>query len=233
MSMKIHANAYPVPEGSAGNLKANVTFVLGDQIRVSGARLVEGEKGMFLAMPSYEKFDGTYQDICHATTKEFRDVLQQVALQAYESDNHFWIKNGKTNPTIKAAMNEYVNESRNVYGIGRMTFGGEFAIEGLQVKKVQEGERAGKLFVAFPTDSYEKDGETKYRRIVEGKDVDTHGLMQNLALKAYKEKIVEKEQAAEMGGKESVEEKVAEAQKKAEKPKEKKEAKKKEPELVH
>lgn len=238
--MKIHANAFPVNNEKVPALKANVSFELGEKIRVSGAQLWEGEKGLYLRMPCFKKGDGTYQDICHATTKEFREALQDTALQAYASENHFWIKNGKTNPSIKATMNEYVNEERNIYGFGTMTFGGEFAVRDLQVKEVKSGERAGGKFVAFPTNSYEKDGETHHRRIVEGKDQETQNLMQNLAMKAYKDKLVSKEQEAEVeqeaeSKKPSLEEQVKGAEhKKAAKPSKENETKKeKEEELSH
>lgn len=154
---------------------------------VNGAHLIEGKNGMFLSMPSYKKGDGSYQDICHATTKEFHDLLQETAVKAYESDQHFYIENGKTNPTIKADMHKYVNEDRNIYGIGSIHFNNEFVLNNVQVREVLKGERAGEKFIAMPTGSpYERDGNTIYPAILRGSDQDKTFLISNIALKSYK-----------------------------------------------
>ena len=46
-------------------------------------KVMEGSKGLFVAMPSYKAQDGSYKDICFPTTPEFRQQLSNEIIGAY------------------------------------------------------------------------------------------------------------------------------------------------------
>ena len=47
-------------------------------------KVIEGEKGMFIAMPSKKGADGAYRDIAHPINSDTRENLQRIILEAYE-----------------------------------------------------------------------------------------------------------------------------------------------------
>ena len=68
-----------------GKLKAYATITFDDCFVLHNVRLVEGEKGVFVAMPSRRTKAGIYKDIAHPITSEFRSVLQEKVLSTYET----------------------------------------------------------------------------------------------------------------------------------------------------
>ena len=68
-----------------GKLKAYATVTFDDCFVLHNVKLIEGEKGIFVAMPSRRTKTGTYKDIAHPITPEFRSVLQEKILFAYEA----------------------------------------------------------------------------------------------------------------------------------------------------
>jgi len=61
---------------------ANVTF--DDAFVVRGLKVINGNNGYFVSMPSRKRPDGTYQDIAHPINNEMRDKLESVVLSEYE-----------------------------------------------------------------------------------------------------------------------------------------------------
>ena len=61
---------------------ANVTF--DDAFVVRGLKVINGNNGYFVSMPSRKRPDGTYQDIAHPINNEMRDKLESVVLAEYE-----------------------------------------------------------------------------------------------------------------------------------------------------
>jgi stage V sporulation protein G len=51
---------------------------------VKGLRVVEGKKGLFLAMPQEKSKDGKWYDTFFPATKEAREVLNDLVLNAYQ-----------------------------------------------------------------------------------------------------------------------------------------------------
>ena len=66
-----------------GKMKAIVSFTLDDAFVVHDIKVIEGEKGLFIAMPSRKAADGEYRDIAHPINSETRDGLQRVILDKY------------------------------------------------------------------------------------------------------------------------------------------------------
>lgn len=65
-------------------LRAFVAIVIDDCFLVGDLRVVEGEEGYFVAMPSKRKRDGSYKDIAFPLSNDVREMLEQKVLLAYE-----------------------------------------------------------------------------------------------------------------------------------------------------
>lgn len=63
---------------------ANVTFDNAFVIR--GMKIISGNKGLFISMPSKKRPDGTYQDIAHPVNTEMRRRVEKAVLDAYEKE---------------------------------------------------------------------------------------------------------------------------------------------------
>lgn len=66
-------------------MKAVVSITIDDEFVVHDIKVIEGEKGLFIAMPSRKSSDGEYRDIAHPINTETRDRLQRIVLEAYEN----------------------------------------------------------------------------------------------------------------------------------------------------
>lgn len=67
----------------SGKIKAIASVNFNKCFAVTNIRLVEGENGFFLAMPSVKMKSGEYKDICFPLNKEFRQELSEKIEQAY------------------------------------------------------------------------------------------------------------------------------------------------------
>ena len=67
-----------------GKMKAVVSISLDDEFVVHDIKVIEGEKGLFIAMPSRKASDGEYRDIAHQINSETRERIQTIILEQYE-----------------------------------------------------------------------------------------------------------------------------------------------------
>ena len=67
-----------------GMMKAVVSITLDDEFVVHDIKVIEGEKGLFIAMPSRKASDGEYRDIAHPINSETRERIQNIILEKYE-----------------------------------------------------------------------------------------------------------------------------------------------------
>ncbi|MBE5896931.1 MAG: septation regulator SpoVG [Lachnospiraceae bacterium] len=67
-----------------GKMKAVVSITIDGEFVVHDIKVIEGEKGMFIAMPSRKTAEGEYKDIAHPIKSETRESLQNMILDAYE-----------------------------------------------------------------------------------------------------------------------------------------------------
>ncbi len=67
-----------------GNMKAVVSITLDNEFVVHDIKIIEGEKGLFIAMPSRRSAEGEYRDIAHPISAEAREKVQAVILDYYE-----------------------------------------------------------------------------------------------------------------------------------------------------
>lgn len=68
-----------------GKMKAVVSITLDNEFVVHDIKVIEGEKGMFIAMPSRKAADGEYRDIAHPINSQTRDRIQELILERYEA----------------------------------------------------------------------------------------------------------------------------------------------------
>lgn len=68
-----------------GKMKAIVSITMDNEFVIHDIKVIEGEKGLFIAMPSRKAADGEYRDIAHPINSHIREMIQDVVLNKYES----------------------------------------------------------------------------------------------------------------------------------------------------
>ena len=68
-----------------GKMKAIVSITFDNEFVIHDIKVIEGEKGLFIAMPSRKAADGEYRDIAHPINSNTRDMIQSVILAKYET----------------------------------------------------------------------------------------------------------------------------------------------------
>ena len=66
-----------------GKMKAVVSITIDEEFVVHDIKIIEGEKGLFIAMPSRKAADGEYRDIAHPINSDTRDRIQKLILEKY------------------------------------------------------------------------------------------------------------------------------------------------------
>lgn len=67
-----------------GKLKAVASITIDDVFVVHDIKIIDGAKGMFIAMPSKQSSDGTYRDVAHPISTEMREELRTLLVKKYE-----------------------------------------------------------------------------------------------------------------------------------------------------
>lgn len=81
--MKItEVKVYPAKDN--GRLKAYATIVFDNDFIVRDLKVIEGNKGLFVSMPSRRRKDGSFRDIVHPLNSETRSMIEQSIIQEYE-----------------------------------------------------------------------------------------------------------------------------------------------------
>lgn len=65
------------------SVKALATVKVLDSIFLTGLRIIDGKRGLFVSMPSKKEPNGEYKDICFPASKEIRDQMQAAILEVY------------------------------------------------------------------------------------------------------------------------------------------------------
>ena len=79
---KLDVRAYPIAEPKS-NTVAFASVTINDMVAINGIRVVNGEKGLFAAMPQTKDTNGEYRDIAFPVTKELRQQLNKAILDEY------------------------------------------------------------------------------------------------------------------------------------------------------
>lgn len=67
-----------------GKMRAIVSITIDDEFVIHDIKVIEGEKGLFIAMPSKKAADGEYRDIAHPINSGTRESIQRIILDNYE-----------------------------------------------------------------------------------------------------------------------------------------------------
>ena len=70
-----------------GKMKAVVSITIDNEFVVHDIKVIEGEKGLFIAMSSRKAADGEYRDIAHPINSDTRNMIQTLILEQYEAMN--------------------------------------------------------------------------------------------------------------------------------------------------
>ncbi len=68
---------------SESKMRAVVSITIDDVFVIHDIKVIEGDKGLFIAMPSKKAVDGTYKDIAHPINSATRENIQNLILDAY------------------------------------------------------------------------------------------------------------------------------------------------------
>lgn len=95
ISVKIHSVQ------TSGSLLAHASINLNGCFAIRGVKVVQGENGPFVSMPSY-KAGGEYKDVCFPVTKEFRDQINTAVVGAYQQELAQLTQRGQSAPEQEA-----------------------------------------------------------------------------------------------------------------------------------
>ncbi len=73
---------YPAKE--SGRLKAYATVVFDNSFIVRDLKVIEGNKGLFVSMPSRRRKDGTFRDIVHPLNSDMRKKIEDMIIKEYD-----------------------------------------------------------------------------------------------------------------------------------------------------
>ena len=81
--MKITSIDITKVESEDNNVKAFVNIVVDDALAVKNLRIIDGTKGLFVAMPSTKNKEGKYRDMVHPINQEVRTMMEEQIIKAY------------------------------------------------------------------------------------------------------------------------------------------------------
>ena len=134
------------------NVKALASVVINGELAVRGIKVMEGENGAFVAMPS-KKVGGEFTDIAFPVTAEAREALNNAVLDSYNkllASPDKTLRNElppaeRSNSSIKVSLKEVVNDSK-ILASGQMTINDSFVVKGVKVMNSEKG-----AFVSMPS----------------------------------------------------------------------------------
>lgn len=75
---------FPVKDN--GRLKGYASIVFDDMFVVRDLRIIDGNNGLFVAMPSRKRSDGTFKDMAHPLNIETRNLIEDTVITKYEKE---------------------------------------------------------------------------------------------------------------------------------------------------
>lgn len=66
-----------------GKIKASASITIEDAVAIHDIKVIEGSKGLFIAMPSRKGADGGYYDIVHPTDADTRELIREAVMNVY------------------------------------------------------------------------------------------------------------------------------------------------------
>lgn len=167
--MKLAINVRPyTAKGSSVKGFADVT--VNDTMTIHGVQVIEGEKGLFVAMPQTSKpkeensEEKVYSDLVFPTNAATRGFLSESILDVYFPEGvtfNTYTNKDLPNQEIKVRVTPYTKEGRNIRAMASATIG-DFHINNITILKGNNN-----LFVSYPSKAYEKNGQKQYQEIIE------------------------------------------------------------------
>jgi stage V sporulation protein G len=71
---------------SEGKMRAVVSVTFDEVFVVHDVKVIDGDRGLFIAMPSRKATDGTFKDIAHPISPAAREMIQSAVIKAYEAE---------------------------------------------------------------------------------------------------------------------------------------------------
>ncbi len=68
-----------------GKMRAIVSITIDEEFVIHDIKVIEGDKGLFIAMPSKKAADGEYRDIAHPINSSTREKIQTIILERYQN----------------------------------------------------------------------------------------------------------------------------------------------------
>lgn len=72
------------PLNRPNKVKATASVTFDDTFIIHDVRIIEGDKGLFIAMPSRKLPNGTFRDVAHPLNQEMRDAIQTAVLEEFD-----------------------------------------------------------------------------------------------------------------------------------------------------
>jgi stage V sporulation protein G len=82
--MKITSINVHKEEKENSRMRGKASVTIDDCFVIHDIRIIEGNDGLFIAMPSRQKANGEYRDVAHPINQETRDMFQDEILKAYK-----------------------------------------------------------------------------------------------------------------------------------------------------
>ena len=83
--MKVTSVKVKKIEKENSRMKGIASILLDDMIAIHDIRIISGDNGLFVAMPSRKTATGDYRDIVHPISQEARDIVEGAILKEYET----------------------------------------------------------------------------------------------------------------------------------------------------
>lgn len=148
---------YTYPQKN-GRVRGVVRIEIGE-LKVYPIRIMESEKGMFIAMPQQMRKNGTWQDLFHPITAEGRRFLQEKVLETYQAKQNGMKEFDLPGEiTFSSGVTPVFREKSTLVGFAHVDIGGMFRIESILLRQ-DRGETEPKL--VFPLRRWQNElGET-------------------------------------------------------------------------
>ena len=84
-----------------GKMRAVVSVTFDNEFVIHDIKVIEGERGLFIAMPSKKSTDGEYRDIAHPINSDMRKTLQDTILEAYDKAADEAVEGDSAEPSVE------------------------------------------------------------------------------------------------------------------------------------
>jgi stage V sporulation protein G len=96
-----------------GKLRAYVSITFDDSFVVHDLRVIDGTKGMFVAMPSKRLPNGDHKDIAHPINTEIREKIQNAVLEVYQKEVEETPQKKEVETEVEEKVEEKVEDTEN------------------------------------------------------------------------------------------------------------------------